>query len=264
MSETNQSGHQQFADDLALHALGALARPEREALERHLETCASCRRELEAYRGDAALLALAATSSHPPLRSRDRLLSAIAHQPRGRALRTLAVRRPWWTLAPLFATMLLAIFSLLLWRETASLRQRLRNEALQHREQIENLQKELARSQETVAMLSSPETLQVTLAPGKPSPQGHTLYLQRTGHVMLFASNLRPIPPNKTYELWLIPMHGAPMPAGTFKPNERGQVSMHHDMPPGTEAKAFGVTIENEGGATTPTMPILLSGNTGL
>jgi anti-sigma-K factor RskA len=59
-------------------------------------------------------------------------------------------------------------------------------------------------------------------------------------------------------------MQGAPMPVGTFKPNERGQVTMHHDMPPGTEAKAFGVTIENEGGATTPTMPIILSGNTGL
>lgn len=264
MSETNQSGHQQFADDLALHALGALAGPEREALERHLETCAACRRELEAYRGDAALLALSATSSHPPLRSRDRLLSAIAHQPRGRSLQTLAIRRPWWALAPFFATMLLAIFSLLLWRETASLRKQMRIEAAQHRERVEDLQNRLARAEETVAILSSPEAVQVTLARGKPEPQGQTHYMQRTGHVMLMANNLAPVPRNKTYELWLIPVQGAPMPAGTFKPDARGHVTMHHNMPPGTEAKAFGVTIENEGGATTPTMPTILSGNTGL
>src|SRR5262245_30703253 len=235
MSETNQSGHQQFADDLALHALGALVGPEREALERHLETCAACRRELEAYRGDAALLALAATSSHPPLRSRDRLLSAIAHQPRGRSLQALAVRRPWWTLAPLFATMLLAIFSLLLWRETASLRQRLRTEAAQHRQETEDLQNRLTRAEQTVAMLSSPEITRVTIARGKPEPQGQTLYHQPTGHVMLIANNLAPVPSGKTYELWLIPIQGAPIPAGTFKPDERGVVTMHHDMPPGTE-----------------------------
>jgi anti-sigma-K factor RskA len=81
---------------------------------------------------------------------------------------------------------------------------------------------------------------------------------------MLMASNLGPVPPNKTYELWLIPAHGAPMPAGTFKPNARGEATMEHQLPPGTEAKAFGVTIENEGGSATPTLPIVLSGSTGL
>jgi hypothetical protein len=34
-------------------------------------------------------------------------------------------------------------------------------------------------------------------------------------------------------------------------------------LPRGIAAKAFGVTIENAGGATSPTMPIVLSGATG-
>jgi anti-sigma-K factor RskA len=31
-------------------------------------------------------------------------------------------------------------------------------------------------------------------------------------------------------------------------------------LPKGVEAKAFGVTVENEGGSTTPTQPIILAG----
>ena len=50
------SVHEQYAEDLALYALGAL--DEKAALEKHLAECASCRRELEQLRGDAALLAL--------------------------------------------------------------------------------------------------------------------------------------------------------------------------------------------------------------
>ena len=47
--------HEQFADDLALHALGSLSGDERTALEKHLEDCASCRRELYLLRGDMAV-----------------------------------------------------------------------------------------------------------------------------------------------------------------------------------------------------------------
>jgi anti-sigma-K factor RskA len=34
-------------------------------------------------------------------------------------------------------------------------------------------------------------------------------------------------------------------------------------LPKGVEAKAFGVTVEDEGGATTPTLPIILVGAAG-
>ena len=54
------SAHEQFADDLALLALGTLQGDERVALEKHLEGCSDCRRELERLRGDTALLALSA------------------------------------------------------------------------------------------------------------------------------------------------------------------------------------------------------------
>ena len=61
------SSHEQFADDLALHALGTLQGEERLALEKHLESCADCRRELDLLRGDMSLLALSVSGPKPPL-----------------------------------------------------------------------------------------------------------------------------------------------------------------------------------------------------
>ena len=52
------SGHEQFEEDLALHALGTLQGDERARLEAHLESCAGCREELSALRGDMAALAM--------------------------------------------------------------------------------------------------------------------------------------------------------------------------------------------------------------
>ena len=53
-----------------------------------------------------------------------------------------------------------------------------------------------------------------------------------------------------------------PVPAGTFAPDARGEAEL---VLPKVErpvaAKAFGVTIENEGGSETPTMPIVLAGS---
>ena len=76
------SAHEQFAEDLALHALGTLQGDERARLEAHLDSCAACRQELADLRGDMALLAMSTAGPKPPQRSRQRLLNAIAKEPR--------------------------------------------------------------------------------------------------------------------------------------------------------------------------------------
>jgi anti-sigma-K factor RskA len=88
------------------------------------------------------------------------------------------------------------------------------------------------------------------------------VYLRSRGALIFSASNLRPLPPDKTYELWVIPANGsAPIPAGTFEPDAKGMASvLLPHLPKGVQAKAFGVTMENAGGSTTPTLPILLAG----
>src|SRR5579863_32009 len=91
------AAHEQFAEDLALYALDALAGEDRVALEKHLAGCAACRLELEQLRGDAALLALSTLGPKPPQRAKQRLLDAVAKEPRITAKATKAeARRSWW------------------------------------------------------------------------------------------------------------------------------------------------------------------------
>jgi anti-sigma-K factor RskA len=96
-----------------------------------------------------------------------------------------------------------------------------------------------------------------------PLPQGRATYVANKGTLIFLANNLDPLPPLKTYELWLIPAEAGstPIPAGTFRPDEHGNASVIlPTLPKGIEAKAFGVTIEDKDGATTPTLPIILVG----
>lgn len=106
-------------------------------------------------------------------------------------------------------------------------------------------------------LLSSP-----TVEASKPAPQGHVIYSASRGVLLFFAGNMQPPEAGKNYELWLIPVDGgSPMPVGTFSPDAQGNVRLVlSSLANGSEAKAFGVTVE-EGESQSPTMPIVLAGN---
>src|SRR6202795_2770746 len=133
------SAHEQFADDLALHALGALQGDERVTLEKHLEECSSCRRELERLRGDMALLALSTSGPAPPRRSRERLLKAIAQEPRAQKI-TARRASSLWTFLPSLATAALVLVAGFFWQQSDRLAQqvaRLQDESAQQQAQLE-------------------------------------------------------------------------------------------------------------------------------
>jgi len=259
------AAHEQFADDLALYAVGSLAADEASAIEQHLEKCPDCRRELEALRGDAALLALSAAGPAPPARSREKLLSAVKKEPRRQRM-VLYHARPWWAVAPVAASLALAIFGLFLWRENRNLREQ--QAEMQQKQQslvaeLSQTQHDSEQAREMLFMLTSPEVQKVSLTVAKsvPQPVGKAMYLRSKGHLVFMASNLSPLPKSKMYQLWLMPMSGAPMPAGTFMPDEKGgAMVMNPPIPPGTQAKAFAVTVEDAPRSEKPTMPMVLMG----
>lgn len=250
------SAHEQFADDLALLALGALQGDERVTLEKHLEECSSCRRELEWLRGDVALLALSASGPAPPRRSRERLLKAMAQEPRAQKTTT---RRSSWMFLPWLATAALLLVAGFFWQQSDRLAQRM----ARLQDESAHQQAQLERAREVVSTLTSTDALRITLvaAQAPPQPQGKAIYLRDRSSLIFLASNMPVLPPQKAYELWLIPTNGAPIPAGLFKPDAQGSATVvEPPLPAGVEAKTFAITVEPEQGSSTPTMPIVMMG----
>jgi anti-sigma-K factor RskA len=256
------SEHEQYADDLALYALDALTGEERMKVAQHVSTCTSCRAELERLRGDMALLALSATGSRPPQRARKRLLDAVASEAQVQRARSKSVttpRRAWWGWIGWAAAAVAVVFAFSLWRETSSLHRMLasaKEEAAENARQLEALRK--------IAMpIIEPEAQRVTLVAQKtsPQPQGKAFYLRRRNSLVFIANNMPVLPGEKAYELWLIPKTGNPIPAGVFKPDASGSATVvNPPLPAGVEAKAFAITVENQAGSATPTMPIVMMG----
>jgi anti-sigma-K factor RskA len=250
------SVHEQFAEDLALHALGVLGGEERVALEKHVEGCAGCRRELEQLRGDMALMALSTAGPTPPRRARQQLMEAVGREPRPGAT---PARPGWWRLVPWVAAAALAGGLAALWLQNSDLQRQiasLRNASAQQ-------SAELQRAREVVSTLTATDAMRVTLVAAKtpPQPQGKAIYVRDRSSLIFLASNFQSLPPEKVYELWLVPTSGAPIPAGLFKPDAHGSATViNPPLPPGVEAKAFAITVEPESGSSAPTLPILMFG----
>ena len=252
------SVHEQFGEDLALYAIGALDSDTKSALESHLTDCASCRRELEQWRGDAALLALSTAGPKPPARSRVRLVNALNKEQRSE-------RRPvnlalWWGALGWLAAGLAIVAAVTLWRQN----QHLKISSARTVEFFERERLMAAKDRIVAEILQAPDATRYTVMPVSlrtpPPPSGKAIYSRERGLVFI-ASNLNSTPALKAYELWLIPATGAPIPAGVFKPDAHGNATIiNPPLPSGVEAKAFAVTIEPEQGSTTPTMPIVMMG----
>lgn len=284
-------------EDLALFAMQLLSSEEASVVSTHLEGCPDCQRARAEVQGDLAIYAHTVDLHSPPAFTRERLMKQVAREkktipidqapaqesrnqvvqenigaePGGRGFgsssyltedepprRSLAARvLPWigWAVAAG-----LAVGAGDLYREREVLRSNLTAQA----GQLDRLTADAAAARQVMDTLTDTTAKRVTLSkePVPPVPQGKATYVPEKGALLFVASNLEPLQPDKVYELWLIPSNGlSPIPAGTFRPDERGNASVIlPQLPKGVDAKAFGVTVENEGGSQSPTLPIVLSG----
>ena len=256
-------------EDLALHAMQALSIEESSAVRLHLVGCDACRTELAELSGDLALIAMSVEQHPLPEGARQRFLDRIAVdrvavQPSAGASvvsieKARSANRPpaWLAWSAAAALLLLAI--------GLGIRVRSLNEQLDETAKLVATQAlENRHAQEVLDLLTAPEAQHVLLTAQKtsPAPAARAVYAASRGALLLEASNLKPLPEGKTYELWVIPANGsAPIPAGRFWPDAAGSASLVlPKIPEGVLAKAFGVTIEKNEGSATPTAPIVLSG----
>jgi anti-sigma-K factor RskA len=252
------SVHEQFAEDLALYAMEALPANSRSSLEQHLNECAVCRRELAQMRGDLALLAISAAGPKPPARAKTRLMEAIGKEPRSERAKP---RPQWWAALGWLAAAAMIVVVATLWQQN----NRLKSTTAQLASQIDQQKLELADARRAAEVLKAPDMAHFDVLPvsskNPPPPYGNAIYSRQRAGLIFVAGNLHNLPPQKAYELWLIPKQGAPIPAGVFKPDARGwAMVVSPPLPTGVEAKAFAITVEPEQGSQTPTMPIVMMG----
>lgn len=255
----------------------------------HVEQCAECRGELAKLQGDLAVYAHTVEMHSMPSQARERLMKQVSREQKVVPIDRLAVPEPTQRIVPSFGGANASMYEFeedspkrsigakvlpwVGWAAAAGLaistgslyheRDELRGAVTKQASQMDKLAVDAAQARQIMDAMTDSTAMRVTLTKPQttPAPQGRTVYVPEKGTLLFTASNMEPLLPAKVYELWLIPTEGSPLPAGTFQPDARGNASvLLPSLPKGVQAKAFGVTIENEGGSTTPTMPIIMAG----
>ena len=121
---------------------------------------------------------------------------------------------------------------------------------------------QLASAREVNDLLAAPGVRVAELAGKEPAPSAHAMlaYDRATGRAVIMATGLPPCPAGHAYQLWLI--NGkTPLPGGTFKADSEGRAQMTDRLPPDVGLPTFAVTLEREGGVSTPEGSVFLVGS---
>ena len=260
---TNEHPYQE--EDFDLYALGVLEGDELRGIESHVKSCGACAQKVAEARGRISLLALSAEPQEPSPEVRQRLMAKVraeANPARTTSVseRTEASRSSFWNFAWGALAVALAVFALYLWNANRSLEDELDRQKVAAAEQARLIE----RTRSMVALLSSPQTMTVNLAPKAPiaTQPGRVMYNAQQG-ALIYSGTLPQLAAGKSYELWVIPQSGNPIPAGVFSVDSNGDGNVVlPKIPAGVSAKAFAVTIEPAGGTAAPTGPMAQVGAT--
>lgn len=261
------NGHPYQDTDYDLYALGALRGEECAAIESHVASCEDCSRKLAEARGRIALLALSVDPVEPSPGIKEALFrqlnaSAEGHVARSRTpepRRTSFFSAAWWTAVWAPAAGALALVTIFLWLQN----NRLNDQVSEQHAAVMKLQSQIDQTQTLVDLFAARDSIHVSLSPSREArgATGSVLYNARLGKI-LYSDTLSSPPPNKSYQLWLVPTTGDPISAGIVAPTAApgSGTQIIATVPAGTSAKAFAVTVEPTGGSPQPTGPKILAG----
>ncbi|HZI96831.1 MAG TPA: anti-sigma factor [Actinomycetales bacterium] len=222
------------------YSLDALDDVERARVERHLEDCAACAAEVRSFHETAARLGAGAAVSPPP-GLRDRVMAEVAHtrqlpptsQPTPPRNRSASRATRWLGVAASSLLVLSLGLGATAWSQYSR--------ATEARQAAEGMSE----------ILSDPQR-QVTDAD---FGAGHGTIVVAGDRVVLLGDDVEPPPEGMTFQLWLIGDEG-PRPSVLLEATGDGDYWAAADgVRPGDE---FGVTIEQAGGAQTPSDELVL------
>jgi anti-sigma-K factor RskA len=222
---------------------------------------------------DLALEALAeAYAATPPPELRARILGDVTRAGGGR--RTQSALTRWRVVGALAAGIALVLGGLLARETDRAARQSVQIAALaESKAELEaaleaqahtlvGLRAALEAQGKVLEVLDGPQVRMASLAPQEGfGGSGRVVVDPETGEAAIVLADMRAPGAGKTYELWAIRANKPPEPAGLLDVRGDQHVARVDTVPRAKEVVAFAVSIEPEGGSTSPTGPIVLVGN---
>jgi anti-sigma-K factor RskA len=278
------STHLTLHECSGLYVLGSLGRDDAAAFEAHLADCDVCTEEVRSLRETSAALPFSVPMVDPPAGLRDRVL-AIANRAPGGSVTPLTSRSSsvaadtgatgtssgrtmlWAGWLSAAAMMLLAVgigrYAVNVNHQLADVELRLvdaMGRLQDSQTQLASARSDAAGVRASLALLTSPDAIDMRLRGLAPAPQARARALvSRSRGILFAASNLPPLPPARVYQLWFLTA-GAPVSAGLVQPDAQGTVTATFDGPASVpEATGFAVSIEPEGGVPSPTGALYLA-----
>lgn len=219
----------ELRQDYTSYALGIAEDPERSEIAEHLaRQCPECVSGMASAMATVAAMSGAVPVKDPSKHLRKRVLATVEKEP----------RRSWvgiflpWAITAMMSVALVAI-------------------GVSGRRQIGDT----ARLQQALSILNDPATRDVSFGETEKPSKGR-VFVSPKG-VVFIAASLPRIDSNRTFELWLIPAKGNPVPSGLFQslPDASAVFVRLGSIDPGLTEKgaAVAVTVEPEGGSAQPT-----------
>jgi len=279
--------HTLFEESVAAYALGALDADERRAFEAHLATCPKCAAELAELRRVTTGLAMSVERVAPPADLKARTIARATGQPQVKRTRETAAQAPpvaivhapaprastslaWLAAAAGLAVAIgLGVYAWSLRSQLTSIQQvaaQATSQGDRLRAELVGSRQESARMAQMLGILGAADVVRVELkGQGDLTIASAQVYWSATrGLLFMHASNLPAIDRDRVFELWAVPPGpgAAPLPAGLFRVDQAGLVTVVSPPPTFAAADAFAITVEPAAGSAQPTTPIILVGKT--
>jgi hypothetical protein len=211
--------------DYTAWALGIAGEPERSEIAAHLaRQCPNCVPGVSSALTTVAAMSGAVKVSQPPDRLRKRIMASIERQPSRLRLGTFLP----WAITAMVSVALLAIG--ITGRRTSG---------------------DTPRLQQALSILNDPSTRDISFGETEKPSRGRVFVSPSKGVVFIGAS-LPSIGTDKTFELWILPAKGNPVPAGLFR-SQSDATAVYVHPGPVENVSGIAVTVEPTGGSAQPT-----------
>jgi anti-sigma-K factor RskA len=235
--------HEGIVPNLAAYVLGSLEAQERDGVEAHLETCASCAGLVAEYRAVVGLMPAGLEPVAPPEAAWSAIqVAARVRRPAHRSAAPSMLAN--WLAVARWPAVAVAATILVVWNVT--------------------LQRELTRrapgpapGPEVEALSRRPGRIVILQGTGKPGANAR-IFVAVDGGGHLAVSGLDVLPRGRTYQLWFMRREAPPFAAATFTVDATGRAWAKVDVP-GTldDASVIVVTDEPTGGTVPTGRPLL-------